>query len=136
MTQHIDNEEPLLTDVFIDEATEEFRRASLAKGLAVLERRRRHRKIAQVCLVAVLLATPAALLVKRAYHGSPTSGRYAPNSLVHASPSASLPDGFDQIGDRELLALFPNQTVALVGGPGQQRLLVLDKSQSPHSAVQ
>ncbi|HHY86181.1 MAG TPA: hypothetical protein GYA07_11730 [Verrucomicrobia bacterium] len=35
------------------------------------------------------------------------------------------------INDDELLALFPNRPVALIGEPGKQRLVFLDRQNAP-----
>ena len=36
----------------------------------------------------------------------------------------------ERITDAELLALFPGQTIALVGAPGEQRLMVTEPGTS------
>ncbi len=136
MTQPINNEERLLDDLFADETTEELGRASLARGLEVLRQRRRNQYLTRVSMVTLLAAISLCLLLKRADIAAPIFRHDGSEQLAQRAKTGALPDGFEEITDRELLALFPNDTVALVGSAGQQRLLVLDKSRPERSAVQ
>ena len=51
----------------------------------------------------------------------------------HASDAVMAPDesGVKMLSDEELFALFPGRSLALLGNPGQQELVFLDRSANP-----
>jgi hypothetical protein len=127
--------DPLLHDIFAGDELGALRHASLEQGLVVLRRRRRLRlalRAGTAAVAALLLglslaprfvATPAEFSA-RASAASPA----APQVAVSA-PKIKI------ISDRELLALFQHQSVALIGAPGRQQLVVFSKSSAaalPH----
>lgn len=121
--------EKLLNEILADESLAEFRRASLADGVAFLRRQRRRRFAlrAGVLLLATSLCAWAMLLNR--------SIRRTPHHLANLRPPqrsqspAGPAGGVRFISDDELLALFPDRPVALIGKPGKQRLVFLDQ---PH----
>ncbi len=116
-------QERLLNEVLSGEELREFRQASLEHALASLHRLRRQRRAWRACAwgsLPVLLI--AALLVNRPD---------APVPLPAAARPEAPPVKF--INDDELMALFPNRPVALIGAPGHQQLVFLDEP-SPGSA--
>jgi hypothetical protein len=123
-------QEKLLSELLPDEHLADFRRASLESGLASLRRHRRQRTL----LRAGLLAAGICVLALVLHFNSPHPAR---NNIVAVSPPAPAPspNHVKFITDDQLLALFPEGSVALVGKPGQQRLVFLDKppSQTPRT---
>ena len=107
------DQERLLRGILADDNVEALRAASLARGLTLLRARRRRR--ASVAMVASLAAIAAALL-------TPRSDDRLPNEREALSAPAATPTKI--ITDEQLLALFPEQSVALVGAPGTQRLIL------------
>ena len=111
----------LLKQVLATDATDRLRSSSLEQGLTLIRRRRQVQTIVRACAVVCLLLVPIAFLMT-----SHSSRTMAP-ALVSSVPAqpAHLPQ-IERITDAELLALFPGQTIALVGAPGEQRLMVAD----------
>jgi hypothetical protein len=109
------HQDRLLREVLADENLEAVRTASLEQGVALLRRRRRRRVL--LSGTAASLAFAAILLLSSRQHPS------------HEQPAAIVPtaiSGVKLIDDEQLLALFPDRTVALVGAPGRQELVFLD----------
>jgi hypothetical protein len=109
----------ILIEVLATDATHRFRSVSLEQGLALIRRRRQIQTVVRTCALICLLLVPVAFLVT-----SHSPRTVAPN-LVSGAPAqpAPLPQ-IERITDADLLALFPGQTIALVGAPGEQRLMV------------
>jgi hypothetical protein len=111
----------ILKEILATDATDRLRSASLEQGLTLIRRRRQLRTFARSCAVVCLLLVPVAFVVKN----------YSPRTVAPATASSApaqpvpLPH-IERITDAELLALFPGQTIALVGVPGEQRLMVAD----------
>lgn len=146
--------EPLLEDLLSGEELEPLRAASLRQ---MIEAARRHQQRRQALrTVALTLAPALAALGLLAFYlprWKPFHARQAvaPELLVEARPSASetLPgqtpisprpevvpardSGVNIISDAELLALFPDRPVALIGPPGQQKLVFLDVLRGPNT---
>jgi hypothetical protein len=56
------------------------------------------------------------------------SGRESPKTAA-ATPAPAVqaaPDGVKIIDEKQLFALFPNRSIALIGKPGQERFYFLD----------
>jgi hypothetical protein len=125
------DQDRLLNELFVDENVERLRAASLAVALGALRARRRRR--AYVSGAAASLAVAVAVLVS-------TRHRASEEPLV--SPPEPKANGVKIISDEQLLALFPDRTMALIGRPGEQRLLFFpggevrtdDRKRSVHSA--
>jgi hypothetical protein len=107
--------------VFADDELDPVRRASLEAGLSALRARRRKRRIWAVAGVVAPMALIFATVVSRHRGG-------APDALAIAPPSASAAPTVKFIDDSELLALFPDRDVALIGPPGRQELRFLDSA--------
>jgi len=117
----------LLREILTGEEVAGFRRASLERGLKALKARRRHRALGRVCAGASLALALAAVLLWPSLQGywsrrAPTAG--APEVVKASAPPDANTVRF--ISDDELMALFPNQSVALIGKPGHQEFVFLD----------
>lgn len=115
----------------VDEAPD-LRRVSLERGLAGLRRRRQQRHFRRAILCVGL---PVALVIGGLRQHTFTSA--PPPRLAMAPPTPAAHSGqaaapsVKIITEAELLALFPDRPVALIGKPGEQRLLVFSKGVSP-----
>lgn len=112
----------LSRDILADENLEVLRAASLDGGLARL--RTRHRRRAVLSGFATAVVAVAALLFLKS----------SPSPVAHhvANEAPAVPR-IKMIDDQELLALFPDRSVALVGSPGDQKLIFLDAPDSTSS---
>ena len=106
------DQDRLLGELFAGENVERLRAASLAGGLSALRARRRRR--AYVSGAAASLAFATAMLV---------STRHQPPEEAIVPLAEPKTSAVKIISDEQLLALFPDQSVALIGRPGEQRLL-------------
>lgn len=116
------DQEKLLKELLPDERLANFREASLKHGLASLQRHRRQRfffRIGALAMVACFLAFGLLLENRPTTH----------NNIAAVSSHVPAPDTnhVKFINDDELLAMFPQGSVALIGKPGQQRLVFLDQ---------
>jgi RNA polymerase sigma factor (sigma-70 family) len=122
------DKDKLLADILSDEDVAELRHASLSHGLRAMRRQRRRRVAwrAGVTVIATGLIGLAMLWTQRS---SPIERQMAnaPPGEVRSWPESSGRVEF--ISDEELLALFPNRPVALIGKPGRQRLVFLDRDE-------
>jgi hypothetical protein len=112
--------EKLLKELLPDERLTDFREASLEQGLASLRRHRGQRllfRTGALAAVACLLIT--GMILKDRHSSRSNLAELSPHS------SAARPDHVKFISDDELLAMFPQGSVALIGKPGQQRLVFL-----------
>lgn len=119
-----DGHQQLLKEVLHDNAVENLRQASLGKALASMRARRRIRhSLASAALLCIVATAGIPLAFKQT---TPRSTRPAPvpaRATQSTRPSLDIKD----ITDQELLALFPGQTVALIGSEGNQRFIVYDR---------
>jgi len=105
----------------------DFERASLERGLAGLQRQRRRGYLMRTgALGAVVGIATFGILIRQP---NPVS-QSAANAQLSAAPAPAVAGQIKFISDDELLALFPGRSVALIGKPGQQRLVFLDKPDS------
>lgn len=118
----------LLKEILAGEELADFRQASLEHGLASLRRQRQRQRAAQVCVLAVLaLGCGAAIVFSRSRDlGTRQLAWSNATPAMSASLRVRTPE-VRYISDDELLALFPDRVVALIGKPGQQRLVFLDE---------
>ena len=100
---------------------ERLRANSLALGLRGVRRQRRLRS-ALHAFPAVVLVCLVTVLVVRSYPTRSTPGSYPIPMAQQAAPHPE--NRIEIISDTELLGLFPGQTIALIGPPGHQQLLV------------
>jgi len=109
----------ILKEVLATDTTDRLRSASLEQGLTLMRRRRQVQTIVRACAVVCLLLAPIAILITSSFP------RAVAPVVVSGSPAQlGSPPQLERITDEELLALFPGQTIALVGAPGDQRLMV------------
>jgi hypothetical protein len=121
------NQDPLLREIVSGEELSGLRRASLEEGLRTLRIRERRRTVVRACLVsaAALVVAGGMLFQWRSWHSTPDN----PGSKGAVATSGPAPGRVGEvkfITDDELLALFPDRPVALVGKPGRQQLVFLD----------
>ncbi|HUR60515.1 MAG TPA: hypothetical protein VM029_22535 [Opitutaceae bacterium] len=105
----------LLREVLADEALEQRRAASLEGMLGAVRLRKRRRALATSVLATLTVALTIALVAQRRLD-APRDRTIAP------SPRPAVA----RISDDQLLALFADRSVALIGQPGQQQLVFLD----------
>jgi hypothetical protein len=120
------DQEKLLKEILPAEDMTDFRSASLESGLAGLRRERRRRHVARVSAVlVVLVALSIGILIHSRNH--PQNDRVVVQPPPQPTPVAVAASHVDFISDDELLNYFTNEPVALVGKPGEQRLVFLGK---------
>ena len=118
----------LLDSVLCGVDIEGFRRDCLELGLGAVRRRRQRRRWARTgmfCLLTCVLAVAACLLA----NPSALQRLRHPHAMALAAKPAS---SVRIISDKELFALFPGRSLALVGPPGRQQLLFLDQRTRPN----
>ena len=128
--------DPLMNELLAGEEMRGFRAASLEQMLSLARRRRRQRHVARVLVWTVAPVLLAAGLVFQ-YWPSPSSApdrkaQYTP--IQETAPSSPQPSmrmvktgGVRYLTDDELLTMFPGRRVALIGRPGEQKLVFLDQ---------
>jgi hypothetical protein len=115
--------EKLLKELLLDEALADFRKASLERGLASMRRHRRQRELLRGGAVTTVAGLLVLGLILKHPHPNDT------NIAAVPSPAPALAaEHVKFINDDELLAMFPQGSVALIGKPGQKRLVFLDKT--------
>jgi hypothetical protein len=118
-------QEKLLTHILPGEDGADFERASLEHGLSYLRRQRRRGHLLRAGGLAAVVGLIAAAFVLKSHQHSPRGG--GSNAQLASTPSAANSSRVEFINDDQLLALFPGRSVALIGKPGEQRLVFLDK---------
>lgn len=123
------DQDRLLRDLFGGEELSTFRQASLDQGLALLRQRRRRRRLAlRVCALACLpLALAAGAFVRQAILASTEHLRTVSSPALSGSSATARLAPIKFISDEQLLDLFPGRPLALVGRPGHQQLVFLDR---------
>ena|SRR5580704_9356030 len=119
-------QDELLKELLSGEEVSDFRQASLAGGLAAI-RRQRHRRQAMrmgVIMLLPLLAVLGVLICQRS--GPKTRHMASVKPPAAASETKAETAGVKIISDEELFALYPGRAMALVGKPGEQKLVFLD----------
>ena len=114
----------LLAEILPGDDIREFERTSLELGLASMRQQRRRRDwMRGGALVAVACLAALGIFLNR--HSSVRES--ATVSQSHLTPAPVAPSHVEIINDDQLLALFPGRDVALIGKPGQQRLVFFDQ---------
>jgi hypothetical protein len=124
----------LLKETFADGDLDALRESTLNRSLAALRIRRRLRMLRNGALVALPVLLLTAVMFWRA-PSSPTPSVSAPAVTVATIPvlkiypavTAAAVAPVPTISDQELLALFANRSVGLLGKPGQQKLVFFDQ---------
>lgn len=102
------------------------REKSLASALDAVRKEARRRRIARS---VSLVCAPAAFGLLLLFTSARQRQSVPPVAPV-AHPSAQTPSSgqplIEPIDDQQLLALLPGKTVALIGPPGREQLLVFD----------
>ena len=120
------DQEKLLKEILPPDDLADFCQTSLAFGLAGLRREQRRRHVVRLgAMAAVLICISLGIIVKSRKTGGNQNVQIQPTPIP-ASPV--IASHVDFINDDQLLALFTNQPVALVGKPGEQRLVFLGAS--------
>jgi hypothetical protein len=115
-----DRNEELLNELFGETAS--FRDATLEQGLRAVRRTRRRRSVWRAAPVFVALILAAVFLARNFRHMVTTAGNRDVAS-VKVVPGTTI----RVLSDDELLAFFKGRPVALVGQPGNQRLVLFDE---------
>jgi hypothetical protein len=124
------NPEELLNEILAAEDQSDFRRQTLAHGLVALRQRARRRRMVQMGLLGVVPCLLGAGMLLLHAHDRTTESRNRQARL--AGGQASSPRRNDLppvkiINDEQLFALFPDRPLALIGKPGHQQLVFLDR---------
>lgn len=123
--------EKLLKEILPSDDVADFRRASLESGLAGMHRERQRRHIMRTgAMAAILICLFVGIFLK-----SRNTTRNQ-DTKIQPLPTAAWPalaSHVDFISDDQLLALFTNQPVALIGKPGEQRLVFLSQPREDFS---
>jgi hypothetical protein len=123
---HRDHEK-LLHEILPPEQSIDFRKASLEIGLAGLRRERRRRSILRFCGGSAALLGLVGGLFLSLRHQEPHEVRSTQSPPPAASVAVSS-SHVEFITDDQLLAYYTNQPVALIGKPGEQRLVFLSET--------
>jgi hypothetical protein len=122
----------LLSDVLSENAPADFRNTSLQRTLASARQHRRARMVLRTsAAAAICVALVAAILWQRndstniAVKGGPSA------PAVQTIPGTSI----QLVSDDELLAMFPDRPVALVGPPGNRQFVFLDEQRAHADAA-
>jgi hypothetical protein len=125
--KHLEHDR-LLKEIVTGDELADFREASLQQALTAIRRqRRRQRSLRLGGLAAVPVVVALAIVFSRSPQpplreiAASNASPVAVSSVQPRTPPVKL------INDDELLALFPDRPVALIGKPGQQRLIFLDQ---------
>ncbi len=121
-------QEKLLNEILPDDDAADFERTSLEYGLAGLRRERRRGYWMRTSALATICGILALGIVLKQHR--PAHGDGAVVAQLASAPTPTTSGQIKIISDDELLALFPGRSVALIGKPGQQRLVFLDKPDS------
>jgi hypothetical protein len=117
--------EDLLNDILTSETEADFRRQSLERGIAALRQRTRRRRVVQVSALAAISCLLALALLPGALRHRPIS---QPVIAAHSTPPVAVQKpAVKTISDEQLFALFPDRAMALIGAPGNQQLVFLDR---------
>jgi hypothetical protein len=132
----------LLEDVFADDGCSPVISESLKVGLRAIQRRRRARLILRIggmIILPVLLAAAFVLLERE--HGKARAGLnlnlaqgggagvgQGVTGPGREHPERAVASKTKIITDDELFGLFPGRSMALIGTPGSQQLVFLDRN--------
>jgi hypothetical protein len=129
MKKRVEHEE-LLADVLAE--NEPCRATILERGLAALRRARTRRRAARLILTVAPLLLLAAMLWQSQRGPAPRIATTPDISTIPPAPAqvAKTIEGtpIRVLSDEELLAFFKHRPVALLGGPGHQRLILFDEA--------
>ena len=117
----------LLREILSDDPAE-FRHTSLENSLAAL-RRRRLRRTSGTGLAALAVAAGVFILLRPAHHDATVLvARTNKPSAVRSVPPPEAAPPIKVLNDEELLDLFPEESVGLIGNPGHQTFVIFDQA--------
>ena len=119
-------QEQWLNELLSGDELTSLRRTSLELGLGLLQRRRARRRQLTTCALVVMPLIFLALALASVLQSTRHSQRVV--SVPAQVAGIPAPRAVKFITDQELLALFPDRPIALVGKPGAQQLVFLDRS--------
>jgi hypothetical protein len=128
------DQDRLLRGILDGEELDGLRAGSLEITLAAA-RERRHRRgvIRTASFLAVMLMAGIAAVTINLQRQVATTAFLPPSPAVSVTQQSTAVSASNNrvpfISDDELLALFPNRAVALIGSPGRQQLVFLDEPQ-------
>jgi len=104
----------------------ELRRSTLVDGISAQRRKRRRRRTAEAGLLALIPVLVLSILWRpgMAKHQASKTGPV----VVEPGNASPVDRAVKLITDEELFALFPDCPVALVGKPGHQQFMFLDRA--------
>jgi hypothetical protein len=126
----------LLNELLSDDPLDQLRAASLQRGLQIVRRRRRLRRVARTSgwigiLVALAIAVPTLFWSQPASdqttQTTDSEGVITAHAAVEPPVELDANTGVRLLTDEQLLAMFPGRPVALIGPAGDQRLVFLDE---------
>ena len=133
------DKEPLIDEVLADPGLDELRAATLDHGMAAVRSRRQWRQLRRATAVTLCVAGAAAILLvvllesaspgkEKLFTGESLPTDSAPaTKVVKVMHDKTESGDVERLTDDELLALFPERPVALIGLPGRQKLVFLDQ---------
>ncbi len=131
-------QDKLLGELLAGDEAEAFRQSSLSNALHSIRRRRARKRVLVVSAITCLPLLVALCVLFRRPPGlsmasrPPLDRQPAPHAVTPAPAAAPLPT-LQIINEKQLFALFPNRSIALIGKPGHQEFVFLDdgKANSP-----
>jgi len=127
----------LLKEAFSDRELEALREVTLARGLAAQRSKRRMRNLRNGVMmtgpVLVLLVTVLFWRSSNPIPSQPITGAHPPavasipSLKIYPAVKATDAPPIPTISDSELLALYADRSVGLLGKPGQQKLVFFDQ---------
>ncbi|MDB6025892.1 MAG: hypothetical protein JWM68_2115 [Verrucomicrobiales bacterium] len=126
-------DDELLNDVFTGEARPEFRAASLECALGAVRQRRRGRRAMNITAALAFVAGLGILLKSLTLPDAPMQPILAVNPQSFAKENIKMVPGthIRVLSDEELVAMFPDRPIALIGPPEHRQLIFLDEQQKP-----
>ena len=118
----------LLRETLATEQLDQVRNCSLEAMLRSAHRRRQRKHFQSLFFVFLPLLLLGAMVVQRFRPASVTSANTALRPVAPPATTSTM-EGTKILSDDELFALFPGRPLALIGPPGQQRLVFLDQVQ-------
>lgn len=115
--------ENLLADILSEETSPDFRAASLERTLAVVRQRRSRQRAIRMAGAACIVCAFLAL----SFWKSPRTPEQ--KNIASVQPSVPTVPGTNIriINDDELLSMFPDRPVALIGPPEDRQFVFLDE---------
>jgi hypothetical protein len=117
-----DAKDQLVDELLTGEELEAFRQTSLRHGLALIKSRRRRRNMGRISAMALLT-----FLVVLGLWTNRQAIQPLPTASISVRPTSASVSKVRLINDDDLLTLFPNRPLAMVGSAGHRKLVFLDQ---------